>query len=96
MRLTLFSVKTDFFSFLQMNNHAKFIIEVRDSAGRLDFANEKIKRKEHPFLFSKREFTMDELCYYAAFGQGRNRRIGPMNLGEFMKEIGVSYRQKTW
>lgn len=76
--------------------HNKYIIEVRDGKGRLDLEMEKQKRKEHPFLFSRLTFTMDDLCYYASFGQGRNCPIGPMKLKKFMDEIGVSYRPKTW
>lgn len=74
----------------------RYIIEVRDASGNLDFAAEPQKRKEHPYLFSKREFTIDDLCYYASYGQGRNNPSGPFELGEFMNSIGISYRVKTW
>jgi hypothetical protein len=74
----------------------RFIIEVRDEDGGLDFAAEKIRRQEHPYLFSKLVFTIDNLCYYMSFGQGRDKPSGPMQLPEFMKEIGISYRVKYW
>ena len=73
-----------------------FFIEVRDSDGRLDFEIEKIKRKEHPYLFSKQTFSIDDLCYYMSFGQGRDAPKGPMELPAFMGSIGISYRVKTW
>ena len=73
-----------------------FIIEVRDEEGNLDFVAEKERKAEHPFLFSKYEFTIDELCYYASFGQGRDNPSGPMELPKFMEEIGVCYREKYW
>jgi hypothetical protein len=74
----------------------EWIIEVRDSEGRLDPEAEKTKRKEHPFLFSKKTFRIDKLCWYASYGQGRSNPSGPMQLTEFMNSIGVSHRQKTW
>ena len=77
-------------------DRARFIIEVRDKDGNLDFETEKVKRKEHPYLFEKQEYTIDNLCYYASYGQGRDNPSGPMELGEFMNSIGITYRQKTW
>jgi hypothetical protein len=74
----------------------KYIIEVRDQDGKLDFGSQELRRKEHPYLFSKPEFTIDELCYYASYGQQRNNPSGPMQLGQFMNQIGISYRVKTW
>ena len=74
----------------------KYIIEVRDESGKLDFEKEKEIKKLHPYLFSKKTFTIDNLCYYMSFGQGRNNPSGPMQLADFMKQIGVSYRVKYW
>jgi hypothetical protein len=74
----------------------KYIIEVRDEAGNLDFAKEREVRNQHPFLFSKQEFTFDKLLWWASFGEGRNAPIGPVDLPEFMKSLGVTYRVKTW
>ena len=74
----------------------RFIIEVRDETGTLNFEKEKEKKKEHPYLFSKPTFSIDELCYYMSFGQGRNNPSGPMQLSAFMLSIGISYRLKTW
>jgi len=74
----------------------KYIIEVRDSNGNLDFRREERVRKDHPYLFSKRAFTIDDLCYYASYGQGRNNPSGPMELPQFLNTIGVSYRIKNW
>ncbi len=74
----------------------QYIIEVRDEDGNLDFEKEKEVRKAHPYLFSKREFNIDNLCYYMSYGQGRDIPSGPMQLPAFMESIGVSYRQKTW
>ena len=74
----------------------KYVIEVRDVNGNLDFRAEDVRRLEHPFLFSKREFTIDDLCYYMSFGQGRNKPSGPIDLKAFMDGIGISYREKYW
>lgn len=74
----------------------KYIVEVRDAKGQLDFKKEEEVRKAHPFLFSKREFTIDDLCHYAAFGQGRDLSIGPNELPPFMESIGACYCRKTW
>lgn len=74
----------------------KYIIEVRDENGKLDFRKEDEVRKIHPYLFSKQTFTIDDLCYYMSYGQGRNKPSGPMQLPEFMKSISVSYRFKYW
>lgn len=77
-----------------MNN--KYIIEVRDADGKLDFRKEEEVKKAHPYLFSKREFTIDDLTWYASYGQGRNNPSGPSELPAFMKGIGISYRVKYW
>jgi hypothetical protein len=74
----------------------KYITEVRDENGQLDFEAEKIKRQEHPYLFSRPTFTIDQLCYYMSYGQNRNNPSGPMDLPAFMENIGISYREKTW
>lgn len=75
----------------------KYIIEVRDKEGLLaGLEKEQEVRKEHPYLFSKREFTIDDLCYYASYGQGRNNPSGPMDIYKFYRKIGVSYRVKYW
>jgi hypothetical protein len=74
----------------------KYIIEVRDSEGKLDFKKEEVVRKAHPYLFKKPTYSIDELCYYMSFGQGRNQPSGPMQLSDFMKSINVSYRVKYW
>lgn len=75
----------------------KYIVEVRDKQGLLASLEEEQKVKtRHPYLFSKREFTIDDLCHYASYGQGRNNPSGPMDIYEFYREIGVSYRVKYW
>ncbi len=74
----------------------KYIIEVRDADGKLDFRAEEKRRKEHPYLFSKTEFTIDDLCYYMSYGQGRDNPSGPLQLNAFMGSIGISYRVKYW
>jgi len=79
-----------------ISQYTKFLIEVRDDNGKLDFKKEEEVRKAHPYLFSKPEFTIDQLCYYASYGQGRDNPSGPMELPIFMESIGVSYRMKTW
>lgn len=73
-----------------------YIIEVRNAEGSLDFRKEEEVRKAHPYLFSKSEFTIDELTWYASYGQGRNNPSGPAELPAFMKEAGATYRAKTW
>lgn len=74
----------------------KYIIECRDTEGNLDFEGEVKLKKEHPYLFSKREFTIDNLCHYASYGQNRNNPSGPQELPAFMQGIGASYRVKSW
>jgi len=79
-----------------MESRTKFIIEARDDKGQLDFDLEREKRLEHPYLFSRGSFTLDNLCYYMSFGQKRDNPSEPMQLDEFMQSIGLTYRQKTW
>ena len=74
----------------------KYIIEVRDEEGKLDFEAEELRKKEHPYLFSKKTFTIDQLCYYMSFGQNRDKPSGPMEVEAFMMDIGITYRRKTW
>ena len=74
----------------------RYIIEVRDEKGRLDMDAERVKREEHPFLFQKPTYSIDQLCRYMSFGQGRDNPSGPMELPAFMASIGITYRQKTW
>jgi hypothetical protein len=74
----------------------RYIVEVRNEKGELDFEKEKQVQRRHPFLALRQTFSMDELCWYASYGQGRNKPMGPMEIGEFYKSIGVSYRCKTW
>jgi hypothetical protein len=74
----------------------KFIIEVRDENGKLDFKKEMEIRRIHPVLFNRHEYTLDELCHYASFGQGRNQPTGPLDLSKFFNPIGIFYRPKTW
>ena len=78
------------------SKYEKFIIEVRDNDGKLDFEKEEVKRKEHPFLFSKPTFSIDDLCSYMSFGQDRENPSGPFQLTAFMESIGISFRKKTW
>ncbi len=74
----------------------KYIIEVRDHKGQLDFRKEEIIQRQHPYLFTQTEYTIDELTYYASYGQDRNNPVGPTEMGTFYKEIGISYRRKYW
>lgn len=74
----------------------RYIIEVRDEHGQLDFRKEEEKTKEHPYLFSKLTFSIDDLCRYMSFGQERNNPSGPLELPAFMESIGITYRLKTW
>ena len=74
----------------------RYIIEIRDADGNLDREAEREKKQAYPYLFSKATYSIDHLCYYASYGQGRNKPLGPLELGEFMNSIGISYRQKTW
>lgn len=74
----------------------KYIIEVRDEKGLLDFRKEEQVQKQHPYLFAQDEYTIDELAHYASYGQDRNKPVGPMEMGPFYKEIGISYRRKYW
>jgi hypothetical protein len=74
----------------------KYLVEARDSSGALDFAQENIARVRHPYLFSKSTFTIDELCHYASYGQGRDTPIGPYELSTWLAEQGLACRPKTW
>lgn len=74
----------------------KYIVEVRDAEGQLDFVAEKAVKEQHPYLFSKSEFTVGDLCYYVSYGQGRNNPSGPRGLSAFMRRAGVTYRRKYW
>ena len=71
----------------------KYIIEARNLEGNLDFELEKQIRAAHPYLFSKPAFTIDDLCHYASYGEGRDTPSGPLELPAFMRSIGVSYRR---
>lgn len=74
-----------------------YIVEVRNPDCSLCFGKKEAAiERAHPYLFGRGAFSIDELCYYASFGQGRNKPIGPMELPAFMNSIGVSYREKTW
>ena len=74
----------------------KYLVEVRDKSGRLDHEREKTVRLAHPYLFLKQYYTIDELCYYASYGQGGHNPMGPRELPAFMASIGASYRIKYW
>jgi len=74
----------------------QYIIEVRDKDNNFDFKKWEKQEKEHPYLFSKPTFSIDELCYFMSFGEDRDTPSGPLELAEFMKGIGISYRMKTW
>jgi hypothetical protein len=79
-----------------MTMSKRYIIEVRDADGKLDFEAEKQKKIEHPYLFSKPTFSIDQLCYYMSYGQERDNPSGPLDLPAFMESIGISYREKYW
>ena len=77
-------------------SHTKYLVEVRDANGQLDFRKEDALRKTHPFLFSKRHFTIDELAWWVSYGEGRNQPSGPSEVRTFLANIGFSIRPKTW
>lgn len=75
----------------------EYMVECRHADGKLMTSKESEEiRKKHPFLDQCRSFTMDELCYYMSYGQGRNQPSGPMDLPAFMESIGFTYRKVTW
>lgn len=75
----------------------RYVVEVRDEDGKLkDEATREAVKKAHPYLFSKESFNIDNLCYYASYGQGRDNPLGPMQLPAFMKSVGATYREKYW
>lgn len=74
----------------------KYIIECRKPDGSLDFEGEIYLRKKHPYLFSKPHFSIDRLCWWASYGEKRNKPLGPQELPAFMRSIGASYREKSW
>jgi len=73
-----------------------YIIEVRNENGELDFKAKAQKKIDHPYLFSRSTFTLFKLVYYMSFGQDRDTAKNPADLPKFMKDIGISYRVKTW
>lgn len=74
----------------------KYIIEVRDSDGNFNPDLKRELSKKYPEFFESEEFTMFNLCWLASYAGGRNNPLGPMELGDFMKSIGLSYREKYW
>lgn len=77
-------------------SHTKYLVEVRDAKGQLDFKKEEEVRKAHPFLFSKMFFTIDELAWWVSYGEGRNQPSGPSEVRTFLANIGACIRPKTW
>lgn len=79
----------------------KFIIEVRELDGSLSSTAKLLEaKKAHPFFFSKRVFTMDQLVKHFSSVNGKWVPIGPMQLPVKMEELrkshGITYRHKTW
>lgn len=77
-------------------SHTKYLVEVRDANGQLDFRKEDALRKTHPFLFSKHYFTIDELAHWVSYGEGRDQPSGPSESRVFLANLGFSIRPKTW
>lgn len=78
-------------------SHTKYLVEVRDANGQLDFRKEDAMRKTHPFLFSKQFFTIDELAWWVSYGAGgRGMPSGPSEARAFLANLGFSIRPKTW
>jgi len=74
----------------------KYLAEVRDADGQLDFRKEEELRKVHPFLFGRSEFTQDNLTWWASYGEGRNQPSTFAEARKFLACLGVSIRPKTW
>ena len=74
----------------------KYLVEVRDAKGALDFKKEVEMRKEHPYLFSKSVYTIDDLCYYVSYGKPKQGPSGPKETHSYLQSIGISVRVKTW
>ena len=68
----------------------KYIIEVRDENGALNPELERELSEKYPEFFESEEFSIFNLCWLASYAGGRNKPLGPMELGDFMKSIGLS------
>lgn len=65
-----------------------YLIEARDSNGKLDLRKEDSVRVEHSYLFSKSSYTMLEICRYLD--------VGPMKVAESLEKIGLTHRVIYW
>jgi len=74
----------------------KYLVEVRGADGHLDFKKEDELRKAHPYIFSKSEFTQDNLTWWASYGEGRIKPSTFAEARKFLADLGVSIRPKTW
>lgn len=79
-----------------ISRHDRFIIEVRDTRGKLDFEKEKVVREQHPYLFQRDAYSLDDLLRYVSFGQGRDKPISPKELPKYLKDMGVTARRIYW
>jgi hypothetical protein len=76
----------------------KYIIEARDDNGNLLFGGDSQEVVDkYPEFFSRREWSIDQLCWTVSFAGGRDKPTGPGGLDKFFKSRpGLTYRIKTW
>jgi hypothetical protein len=78
------------------NPRARYIVEPRNGSHLA--SNEECAERyaRHPYLRSKPTFSIDELCHWVSFGEGRNSPCGPSETFAFLQAIGLPAREKTW
>lgn len=79
-----------------MTRH-RYIVETREPDGSLlTGAAASERRMRWPFLFSRDTFTIDELAWWASYGDDRNTPRGPAATLQSLREIGCPAREVTW
>lgn len=78
------------------SSRTRYIIEPRNGDHLVSDILAQQRRQAHPYLFSKDAFTIDELCHWVSFGEGRDNPCGPSETFAFLRSIGLPAREKTW
>jgi hypothetical protein len=76
-----------------MNARTRYIVEAREPDGTLAPMS---RFDAHPYLRSRPTFTIDQLCWWASYGDGRNTPRGPAATFQFLRDLGLPAREKTW
>lgn len=79
------------------NPRTRYIVEPREPDGTLlTGAAGSERRMRAPYLFSQPTFTIDQLCWWASYGDDRNTPMGPSETFQFLRELGCPAREVTW